>query len=333
MNQEGERMKQDTFDPTRREAFAAVAGLGLLGLAPPVADAATFTGGKLPQALLDALEDGEARREMVARIEGDTRPGTQIHGWGSGVCHGVREGEALRPLFGYDVFSSIRLLRQPGGDFQRLCREVIFYRDLESGEYLDEWTNVYSGERVAVVDVANDPFNYIVTRQGVMPGDNGFAGNTAAKPVRHPERWYYINESTLCCDRDAHLFYPSLLDPKVWVRESSGAMNRVSEFMRMFIRVEDLLNPQLTHLPYFGSWVRVTPWLPWMLMDGTPGHCLYVGSISTRRSITSYSPGLQQRIAKRYPHFANAPEAWGGRSRSSLETYVETHKPAPPRSK
>ena len=56
-----------------------------------------------------------------------------------------------------------RVLRQPDGSYQRLCRELIFYKDLKSGELMDQWDNVLTGERVKVVDVANDPFNYIIS--------------------------------------------------------------------------------------------------------------------------------------------------------------------------
>src|SRR5690606_41056483 len=32
------------------------------------------------------------------------------------------------------------------------------------------------------------------------------------------------------------------------------------------VNKEDLENPNVTVLPHVGSWQRITPWLPWMLM-------------------------------------------------------------------
>jgi hypothetical protein len=284
----------------------------------------------MPDRLKAKLKDPAWHRETVARIEGDTRPGSQIHGYGTGIVHGVRAGEAIRPLFGMEIFSSIRLIRQPDQSYQRLCRELVFYRDLASGALLDEWQNVYTGERVRVVDIANDPFNYVLNEHGMQAGEGGF-NNASEGGERFAHQWYMLNENTLASDRDVHLYYKNALDPKVWVRESAGPMNQVSEFLRFFVRLEDLENPALTHLPYSGVWARATPWLPWMLMDGAPGHCLYVASISTRRNVSQFAPDVQKRVQERYPKYVNAPEKWGGESLSSLEHYVREQKPAPRR--
>jgi hypothetical protein len=263
----------------------------------------------------------------LLRIEGDTRPGTQIHGFNSGTVFGVRDGEPLHPLFGYEVFSSIRLLAQTDGTYQRLCRELVFYRDLETGKMLDEWTNAYTGERVKVVDVANDPYNYYLTPQGPKSDKT----DVHAEPAGRSQRWFMLNENTVGFERNVHLFYPSMLTPEKWPRESPGRMTRVTEFLRFSFRLEDVLNDKLTHLPHSGTWGRVTPWLPWMLMDQAPGHIIYMGMFSTRRDPSGFDPLVLARVTERYPRYLNAPEQWGGKSYSSLENYVLTQKPALPR--
>ncbi len=252
-------------------------------------------------------------------------PGTQVHGFNTGTVHGVRDGEALRPLFGFEVLSSTRLVPQADGTFQRLCREVIFYRDLDSGRLLDEWRNVYTGEVVRVVDVANDPVNFVLSPRGEAEPANSVFG----KPAGRHQRWYELNENTVAMERDVHLYYRSLLDPAVWPRESAGSMNRVSEFLRYSFRREDLENDSLTHIPHTGTWVRVTPWLPWMLMDQARGHCLYVGMFTTRRDVSQFSADVRARVRERYPNYVAAPDRWTEPSYSSLENYTRTHKPAP----
>ena len=68
-----------------------------------------------------------------------------------------------------------------------------------------------------------------------------------------------------------NLFYCAALQPDKWPRESSGRMNRVSEFFTTSVKLADLQNPDKTSVQNTGSWARVTPWLPWMLMAQAPG--------------------------------------------------------------
>jgi hypothetical protein len=312
----------------RRDAICGAAGLvttaaGALAAGAAVAKAA-------PRIEL-AFDDQVWNREMVARLEADIAPGRFVNGYVTGIVHGVRDGEAVRPLLGFEVFSAIRVLRQPDGSYQRLCRELIFYRDLKTGALLDEWDNPYSGERVRVVDVANDPFNYVISEYFPEPPSYGGL-NAAQRPPRRPLRlnWAMVGDDMLVLERDIHLYYKNALDPAMWPRESSGAMNRVSEMFRYVIRREDAENPALTHLPHVGFWSRVTPWLPWMLMGQGPGHVLYMGRFNTVTP-DQVPAAVLARVKERFPQYLVAPEKWTEPSLSSLENYARTQKPAPPR--
>ena len=72
-----------------------------------------------------------------------------------------------------------------------------------------------------------------------------------------------------------HLVYPNALQPDEWPRESAGTFVQVSEFFAHHVSAADMQNPKVTSCPMHGVWNRVTPWLPWMLMGQTPGHCQY----------------------------------------------------------
>ncbi|MEZ5563830.1 MAG: DUF1838 family protein [Gammaproteobacteria bacterium] len=287
--------------------------------------------GKGPDRAPLAFDDPVWNREMYARIEGDTAPGKFIFGQGTGVVHGVRDGEAVRPLFGFELFSTHRVLRQADGSYQRLCRELVFYRDLASGQLLDQWRNPYTGEQLRVVDIANDPFNYVISEY--FPDPPSYGGLNKDKPPKRPLRlnWGLVND-TVTLDSDIHLYYRNALDPARWPRESAGPMNRVSELFRYFIRREDAENPALTHMPHNGVWSRVTPWLPWMLMGQAPGHALYMGRFTSIASAEQAPPAVLARVRERYPLYLTAPDAWVEPSYSSLENYARTQKPAPPRS-
>ncbi len=269
-------------------------------------------------------------REFLARIEADTAPGKFVSGMATGIVHGVRDGEAVKPLFGFEVFSSTRVLKQPDGSYQRLCRELVFYKDLKTGQLMDEWDNPYTGERVRVVDIANDPFNYVISEY--FPEPPSYGGLNTEKPPRRPlkVKWELMNGNTVAVDQDIHLYYRNALDPAKWPRESAGPMNRVSELFRIFIRLEDAENPKLTHFPHSGVWSRITPWLPWMLMGQAPGHIFYMGRYASIKPEEAH-PAVLARVKERYPSYLVAPEKWVDPSYSSLENYARTQQPAPPR--
>ena len=98
------------------------------------------------------------------------------------------------------------------------------------------------------------------------------------------------------CIRDS---YPNRLDPETWPRESAGKMIQTSELFRYFIRRADLEDPAKTHVPANGSWVRVQPWLPWMLMGQTPGHVLYDGVFRSYRDTKYFPEPVLERIRSR----------------------------------
>jgi hypothetical protein len=310
---------------TRRTALEKL--LGTTALATVASQGRGLAASPVRSAL--AFDDPVWNREMMARLEGDTAPGRFIYGTATGVVHGVRDGEALRPLFGFEVFSTRRVLRQADGSYQRLCRELVFYRDPVSGELLDNWDNPYSGERVRVVDIANDPFNFVISE--FFPDPPSYGGLIKDRPPKRPLRlkWELVND-TVTLDSDIHLYYPNALDPARWPRESAGPMNRVSEFFRYFVRREDAEDPRITHLPHDGVWVRVTPWLPWMLMGTEPGHVLYMGRFTSVKRLGQVSAPVLARIRERFPKYLTAPETWTEPSLSSLENYARTQQPAPP---
>lgn len=315
---------------TRREALgiAASAGLGLAGAAlVPAASAAAKTGDRIPL----RFDDPVWNREASARLAADTDPKRQVWGSAFGVLNAVIEGRKVQPILRFDVFSSTRVIRQPDASYQRLSREVVFYRDIETNRIVDEWTNPLTNERVRVVDIANDPFNYTISE--FFPDPPSYGGLNKEKPPKRPFllHWGLVGDDMVTQEADINLFYPSALQPDKWPRESPGKMSQVSEFFRYVIKREDLENPLKTHVPSVGTWVRVTPWLPWMLMDQAPGHMLYVGTMLSRTSLDGVPPDVLERVRQRYPQYLTAPTVWEEPSLSSLEHYAREQTPAPPK--
>ena len=193
----------------------------------------------------------------------------------------------VKDLMGTAGFGVIRLQQGPDGAIRRLCREIILYTDLRSGEVLEEWRNPLTEETVKVVHVANDPFNYLI--EDHFPAPPSFGGLNKAAPPPRAEfllPWHQHGEWA-AMEMHIHLLYPSALQPDKWPRESSGPMVQASEFFAHHVKVADLQNPKLKTLDFQGTWNRITPWLPWMLMGQRPGMMQYDCFQGTTRDLES----------------------------------------------
>ena len=321
---------------SRRDALkaGAAAGVGLVlgsGLASTSVSAATPSPkNRIPVRFDDPKWNMEAKARMEAYIDD---PSKFTYGSGEGVVSAVRDNEKVRALMRFEIFSTIRIVPQADGSYQRLLRELVFYRDLETNEILDEWDNPLTGERVRVVDVANDPFNYVISEFRSPPPSYGGLNKDIPPQIPFVLNWKHMSDDIISLETDIHLYYPSALQPDKWPRESPGPMSRVSEMFRFFCRREDLENPDLKHVPSHGCWSRITPWFPWMLMDQAPGHISYMGTMSSRQSLDLYPKDTLERVRERYPKYLEAPTTWEEPSLSSLEHYALEQKPAPPRKK
>jgi hypothetical protein len=180
-----------------------------------------------------------------------------------------------------------------------------------------------------VVHVTNDSFNPLIAD---MRGSTyGGLRKVEEKPERKPFLlpWKMSNANTVTLATDLHMYYRSALQPDKWPRESPGEMVRVSEMFRYVIRKEDLENPDLTSVEYTGSWARITPWLPWMLMGQAPGHICYMSTMGGYDSLDMLSATVRAYAEKHHPKYFDAPTKWEEPSLSSLENYARTEKPAP----
>lgn len=277
------------------------------------------------------FDDPEWNRDAFARIQGDLDFGKVKYGWYGGTVCGVRDGEIVRPLMGFEGFSCTRLVDNGDGSYQKLLREVVYYKDLQTGEVMETYLNPYTDERVRVVPVTNDPFNIVIEK--FYPKGPSYGGLRDVEEERRPMLlpWRITAPDTVVLETDIHLFYPSALQPEEWPRESSGKFVRVSEMFRYVIRREHLEDSSRTSVRHTGSWSRITPWLPWMLMGQAPGHIFYIGSMGGYDNLDMLSPNVRAYAEKHHPKYFDAPTKWEEPSLSSLEDYARTQKPAPAR--
>ncbi|WP_199555033.1 DUF1838 family protein [Sandaracinobacteroides hominis] len=313
---------------TRRQGLQ-FAGLAAATAATVAAPAMAATGAPPFVTKID-FKDPIWNRDTYARMDGDLNPNNEKIGWIKGKAFGVRPNETVRTLFEVDGFSFVRIKQLPNGDWRRMLREIVFYRDPETREILKTWRNPYTNEDVRVVPIANDPFNF--THSAWIQGGPSYGGLRDDKaPPKKPFllNWFEGPDDTLVCQTGIDMMYPNALQPDKWVRESSGRMNRVSEHFIYTVKKADVLNPKMTHLKHIGAWSRITPWLPWMLMGQAEGHISYFTHFATANSIKELPADIVAAAAAMDKKWLSAPTEDYGPSLSSLENFAREQTPAP----
>lgn len=270
-------------------------------------------------------------REVFAKINGNTDMKSTKFGWYKGIVHGVRPGEAIRDLVGFTGFSAAKLLPSlPGEDpgYRKVLNEIGFYTDLETGEILEEWHNPYFDEKVRVVPIANPAFNHTITDYYFQPPTYG--GLNAVAPPKRPFLldWERRNNDLSLASR-INLFYPAALQPDKWPRESGSKFNQVTENFLYALDWDAVQDPDVTSISARGTWMRTTPWLPWMLMGETPGHCSYSCFFGSEDTLAYADQQAVEYAAKHYPEYLDVSSEWGMPMLSSLEMYAREQKPAP----
>ena len=318
----------------RRTALAAGLAFGGAAFAGSAALADSHEGGEpsMRGPLYD-LTTAAGNVDAYAKITGNLDMKSTRYGFIDGYVMGVAPGGPIRTFAGFRGLGTTRLIPLEGEHgYRRLLREVVFYTDLETGEVLEEMENPFTGEKVRVVPVANDPFNRIIRESELSrPTFGGLNVDEKIEPKPFILNWKYLPGDRLMMERHINLYYPNALDPKKWIRESAGPMNQVTETYVYNLRLSDLQNPDLTTVNASTVWGRHTPWLPWMLMGQAPGHCLYntmSGNIPSLEEAPD--PRIIDYIAKNYPKYLDAPTEWEEPSLSSLEWYAREQEPVPP---
>lgn len=302
-----------------RQAIGAAAQSVSAGFKGPYIDLTTPRGNVLAAVRIDANLD-ESRQKWASV---------------SGIVSGVRDGEALRDLFGFEVVSVARAWKQPDNSYRVLHREAILYTDLASGDVLRTWRNPYIDETVEVVDVINDPWNHYFaeTVRKFAPEYGGLNKPVERAPEPYSMGFFESGNGIVQTRTHINLYYRAALQPDKWPRESAGTMNRVSEFFTTAVKLDDLQDAGKTSVLHTGSWVRVTPWLPWMLMGQASGHIVYHSTVQSFDSLDGFKPKVRAHTEKYHPHMLEAPprEYWDKPNLSSLEVYAKTQKPKPPK--
>lgn len=215
--------------------------------------------------------------------------------WWHGIAYSRKQGERDRHLFdveGMNIRACSSISDETAGDgFHLVSREILLYKDPETGDVLKTWDNPWTGETVDVLHVANDPVNWKMYETGRDGQPASWSGEIGG------ETWWM--RSTF------PLWYPNPLGGDF--QTEIGGTYHATEMFNFFGRTDDLLDPETTTAKVTVGWARLADWLPWMKMNGRPG-AMYMHTAG--RKLTSFdelSDTMKAEIAAHYPEYASPP--------------------------
>ena len=218
----------------------------------------------------------------------------------------VVPGERPREIFRLDGFNVGRFVKAQDGSAQFITREVAYYRDLKTGEFLKEWMNPFTNEKNAVLHVTNDPVN------------SRWAAPKAGEPGRLP---FMQNGDDVFLRLDIPLGYPNPLLPADYPAESSGPTYLASEHFTFFSKTRDLADPKATSVPLTYAWARTGPWLPWMKMGQRPGYLIYSGHGRKFAKFDDLPADLRDHTRANHPLYMASPATFQSPNETSWTYY------------
>jgi hypothetical protein len=196
-----------------------------------------------------------------------------------------------------------------GKGYRLVSREVMLYKDPQTGQIARDWKNPWTGEIVKVLHVSNDPVNM---RAPVFPlGEDGapykFRGTVVGK------HWWMTTTIPL--------FYNNPLggDYQTYV----GGMYQATELFNFFGDVADLVDDRKPTVDVRVGWSRISGWLPWMQMGGRAGEVYFSTAGGKVAKWEDLSETLKTEIRANYPEYVAPPPVDDTRPNETSWTYFK----------
>ncbi len=223
----------------------------------------------------------------------------QFYFW-TGTVHARRAGEPDRLLFNVQGVNprACRFVEDErrGPGYQAAARELMLYLDPASGAVLRDWHNPWTGERVDVIHMANDPASMRAP---------AFERDAEGRPTPSRMRWSDMGE-VYTASRTQSFFRDSPLGGSY--QDFVGGKYRVMEISTFTVTKADVASWRPGRpLPYTATWVRISDWLPWMKMAGRDGQVVLTSQGRSSLSFDDLPETLRSEIDSRHPLMKETP--------------------------
>lgn len=243
------------------------------------------------------LSDPDDAFTAARKIQCSTVDGEAVTYWWHGRAYSRRQGEKDRHLFNVEGMNT-RLCttvndQDKGEGYKLVSREILLYKDPKTDDVLATWENPWTGETVDVLHVANDPVNFTAYKIGRDGRPASFRGTVLG------DRWWMTNTIPL--------WYPNVLASEF--QKEIGGTYHATEMFNFMGDMASLLDKETTTAEVQVGWVRMSDWLPWMMMNGREG-VIYMHTAGRKLdSWDDMSDTMKIEIARHYPEYTAPPPA------------------------
>jgi hypothetical protein len=293
---------------TRREAVAAFGAGAATLLAAGASPRAAAEARKLPNYVSLAaslpIKDPAFNVRTLGRLQGDLS-GKTLFSYSQGLVFGLipGDGPALsdygRLIYRTDGVAVKMSRVRADGAIEDRSRNWMFYRDAETGAYIDEFKNPYTGETVPVPTFRGGIGGNVMTVNGPQVSANFTMESTVFnKPLLLD---YMFAGETAAIRR--HAFTR-------WKESSTGFHKTEMTLDAWSCKLIDLANDKLTMIPSVYSWTSQTEWQSWLKMRGKPGAMLWRNESFKFDSVDALPRAFVERSEKMMPGKLTEPLTW-----------------------
>ncbi len=242
---------------------------------------------------IESLEDPAQNLEALIRVRAGLDEQDYVTWW-IGDAYGEQPDADTQHLFGFVGFNIARAVKVEGG-FDLITREAAFYLDPRERTILEEWHNPYTDENVDVLHIYNDPVN------------QQFRLSMPWGPWHSP---YTVMDRSVVFNLDIPISAPSPLPVAEFPANSADDTYRAMELFQFFADREELLNTDAPSVHCDVSWMRRSPWLPWMQMGQRPGGMVFHCRGSKLASFDDLPDGVREYIDAHTPEYRESPREY-----------------------
>jgi hypothetical protein len=233
-----------------------------------------------------ALDKPEANLRALVRMTASLKE-EDCPWYYNGTIYACVGEEQPRPLFTFTGVEIYRMRRVSTTAYRMIANTITYYRDLESQQFLFEFSNPYTGVVNAVTPAAQG--------SGSAP-DSGFEYSVnGVRPSRFRDQF---------ADRPLQLWWTAAGD-YVWLHDSTiyppGLKAPRMQRKTNFVRRDQFLDPTIGNLPTMFTASVFQPWPSWMQMGDRPGHVVWHASGVKLKSIDEIPSEHRLRALKDHP--------------------------------
>lgn len=227
--------------------------------------------------------------------------------WSGQVTTSGPASDKAQTLFKIIGFNVARCYPDASGNWTVTSRELTYFLDPISGELIDTWLNPWTSEKLPIVHIANSLVQQKISSKVQIPVE-------------------MLGDSSIL-RLDVPLSYPNpLASESRFADYSPEAFYKAHESFTYVVSTEEIRNiASLDSLQKVQvSWTRVSPWMPWMKMKGSPGYLVFNAIVRKVERFEDLPQLIQRDIYERLPLYGDAPQCIvAGRPNVSSWTYFK----------